>query len=305
MEVIYRIFNKNYLSLTRFAFQTHPNGHRLFQDLDDLITQKDNFIEYIKFEYSTAILYNIIVSIPCLIYFFSRLGNIFSCDSISTLWIFLVSMIKLLEIIPKAVLIYQTIRIGNNSNDAIIASRRLMYMTRSYIFFYNTVLGYILLFCYTIFFLFIRRSNVCDKAPQFYFIINWLIFGFFLRLIISFINYFLHFKYGYNEADSENSNFYKDYNNRVSRDVLEMIETIKLTEENINDHISINEDNERDFCCICMLQFETDESIKLLPCNKKHIFHSNCIDKWLSHNKACPTCRKEINKKTFLKNKFY
>lgn len=305
MEVLYRMFNRNYLRLTRHAFQTHPSGHRMFQDLDDLIGQKDNFIEYIKFEYSTAIFYNIVVSIPSFIYFFTRLWNIAECDLVSTIWIFMVSLIKLVETIPKGVLIYQTIRIGNNSSDPIICSRRLMYMTRSYVFFYNTIMGYVLLISYTFYFLCIRRSNVCDKAPQFYYIINWLVLGFFLRLIISFVNYFLHFKYGVNEADVQNAELYVDYQNRVSPDVLNMIDSVTLSEKNIDDYVPFNEENEREFCSICMLSFQVGEMIKLLPCNRKHIFHKPCIDKWLSHNKSCPTCRKEINKKLIQKNRIY
>jgi Ring finger domain len=305
MDVLLKLVTKNYMNISRFAFQTHPDGHRLFQDLDELLTQKDNFIDYVKFEYTTTIIYNFIVSLPSLFYVLNRFKIIFPCDPFSTIWLFLVSFIKVLELIPKLVLVIQTIRIGNNSNDSTIASRRLMYMTRSNIFFFNTILGYLILILYTIFFLFVRKSSMCEKAPQFYFIINWLIFGFFLRLVISFVNYFLHFKYGVNEADLENANFYKDYNNRVCKDVLDMIESVELNEENINQLVTLNDCGERDFCCICMLQFEIGENIKLLPCNKKHIFHNACIDKWLSHNKNCPTCRKEINKKLFNKNKFY
>lgn len=306
MEAIYRMLNRNYLRLSRHAFQTHPNGHSMFQDLDDLIAQNQNFIEYIKHEYTIAIFYNIVVSIPSFIYFYSRFNNIVSCDWISTLWILVVSCIKILETIPKGVLVYQTMRISNNSTDTIICSRRLMYMTRSYVFFYNTILGYLLLISYTFYFLCIRRSNVCDKAPQFYYIINWLVFGFFFRLIISFVNYFLHFKYGINEADVANADLYVDYQNRVSPEVLNMIESVLLTDDNINAIVPFNqEEKERDVCCICILPFQVSENIKLMPCNKKHIFHNTCIDKWLSHNKACPTCRKEINKKLIQKNRIY
>ncbi len=306
MEAVYRMLNRNYLRLSRHAFQTHPQGHSMFQDLDDLIGQKENFIEYIKFEYSLAIFYNLVVSIPSFIYFYSRFNNILQCDAISTIWIFLVSLIKVLETVPKGVLIYQTVRISNNSSDPIICSRRLMYMTRSYIFFYNTILGYMLLVCYTFYFLCIRRSNICERATQFYYIINWLVFGFFLRLIISFVNYFLHFKYGINEADIQNQDLYVDYQNRVSNEVLNMIECVTLSHNNIDDLVAFNqEENERDVCCICMLPFQLAENIKLMPCNRKHIFHKHCIDKWLSHNKACPTCRKEINKKLLQKNKIY
>ena len=305
MESILRLINQNYLRISRHAFQTNPHGLRMFQDLDDLIGQKKNFIDYIKFEYSLAIFYNLVVSFPSFIYLFTRFNIICNCDLISTIWLFIVSFIKLIETIPKGVLIYLTIHISNNSSDPIICSRRLMYMTRSNIFFYNTILGYVLLVNYTVYFLFfLRHTSPCENAPQFYFIINWLVFGFFLRLIISFINYFLHFKYGVNEADI-NSDLYQDYSNRVPDEVLNMIESVTLDNKNINELIPLTDENERDVCSICITPYREGEVIKLMPCNKKHIFHKCCIDKWLKHNKACPTCRREINKKLINKTKIY
>ena len=305
MEKLTSYCQRIYIKIQRHAFQTHPNGHAMFQDLDDLISQKDNFIAYIKFEYSLAIFYNIILAIPSIIYLCSRFSNVFTCDALSTIWLCLVSLIKVIETFPKSILIYQTIRISTNSNDDIISSRRLMYMTRSNIFFYNTILGYVMLVLYTFYFLCIRRSNVCDNAPQFYYIINWLVFGFFLRLIISFVNYFLHFKYGVNEADIANQNLFTDYNNRVLPEVLNMIESHELTKDNIPNLIPLGEENHIEECAICIYPFEATQIIKILPCNKKHVFHKKCIDKWLGHNKACPTCRKEVSRKTIAMKKIY
>ena len=307
MESIYRTLNSNYLRCYRYAFQTHPRGHSIFRDLDDLICQKDNFIEYIKFEYSLSIFYNLVVAIPSLIYSFSRFSNIIQCDLIATLWILTVSALKLAEIIPKTILIYQTVRISKSSTDHVLCSRRLMYMTRSNVFFYNTSLGFALLLSYTVYFLLFRRTNFCNSVPQFGEIINLLIFGFILRLIISFVNYFLHFKFGVNEADVHNAvDLYENYQNKVPQDVLEMIDSVTLSVDNLDEFIPFNKcDEERDVCCICMLDFRVEETIKLMPCNKKHIFHKVCIYKWLSNNKNCPTCRKEISKKLIMKNKIY
>lgn len=305
MDVIYKLFNINYLNISRFAFQIHPNSQRIFEEIEDeVIIQKDKFTDYIKFEYTTAIIYNIIISIPSLFYFFYHWNDKQSYyEMIPSLWILLVSITKLLEIIPKAVIIYQTIRIGKDSNDELIASRSFLYMTRSYFFFFNTFLGYALLINYGIFFLFIRNTTISSCAPQFYFIFNWLFFGFLLRLIISFINYFLHFKYGLDYIDFEETNFFKAYNNRVSKEVLEAIPTVELSQENLKNVVIVYENNETDLCCICMLQFELKDKVKTLPCDKRHVFHNCCIDKWLSHHKACPTCRKEINKEIAEKRK--
>ena len=299
---IYRVYH----SFQRHAFNTHPRGHSMFQDLDDLISQRENFITYLKFEYSLSIFYNIILAIPSLIYLFTKFGFILKCDPLSTIWLICVSFLKIIEILPKGILIYQTKRISDFSNDPFICTRRLLYMTRSNVFFYNTILGYIMLFLYTFYFLGIRRSNICENAIKFYYIVNWLVFGFFIRLIISFVNYFLHFKYGVNEADIQNNDIYGDMSNKVPASVIEKLEKHLLSNENIK---TLTRDDEKEAvfidCAICLYDFEIGQTIKILPCNRKHMFHDWCVDKWLNRNTKCPTCRKEVNKNSFLKSKIY
>ncbi|KAK8805512.1 hypothetical protein WA158_002168 [Blastocystis sp. Blastoise] len=46
-------------------------------------------------------------------------------------------------------------------------------------------------------------------------------------------------------------------------------------------------------CAICLDDFNDTDMVKVLPCH--HIFHSDCIDKWLIEDKPdCPTCRHPI-----------
>lgn len=53
------------------------------------------------------------------------------------------------------------------------------------------------------------------------------------------------------------------------------------------------ESNEVASCGVCLSEYEMGESLKILPlCS--HYFHQNCIEKWLSINKVCPICRKNV-----------
>jgi hypothetical protein len=45
-------------------------------------------------------------------------------------------------------------------------------------------------------------------------------------------------------------------------------------------------------CTVCLSQFKTRQQIRKLAC--EHVFHKQCIDKWLlSGHPCCPLCRKE------------
>ncbi|XVE86380.1 hypothetical protein DITRI_Ditri18aG0030300 [Diplodiscus trichospermus] len=45
-------------------------------------------------------------------------------------------------------------------------------------------------------------------------------------------------------------------------------------------------------CAVCLSMLENEEMARLLP-NCKHIFHAECIDKWLASHSTCPLCRIE------------
>lgn len=45
-------------------------------------------------------------------------------------------------------------------------------------------------------------------------------------------------------------------------------------------------------CAVCLSAVEDGETARILP-NCKHIFHSECIDKWFGSHSTCPICRTE------------
>ncbi|KAF5829675.1 hypothetical protein DUNSADRAFT_15674, partial [Dunaliella salina] len=46
-----------------------------------------------------------------------------------------------------------------------------------------------------------------------------------------------------------------------------------------------------DSCAVCLELFEVGQAVRVLP-SCGHIFHSTCVDPWLSSSATCPLCRK-------------
>ncbi|KDP37180.1 hypothetical protein JCGZ_06236 [Jatropha curcas] len=45
-------------------------------------------------------------------------------------------------------------------------------------------------------------------------------------------------------------------------------------------------------CCICLNKYIDNEELRELPCS--HVFHVECVDKWLKINASCPLCKSEL-----------
>ncbi|CAE6522568.1 unnamed protein product [Rhizoctonia solani] len=48
-------------------------------------------------------------------------------------------------------------------------------------------------------------------------------------------------------------------------------------------------------CPICILDFEEDDDLRVLPCEGRHRFHKDCVDQWLLElSSSCPLCREDF-----------
>ncbi|KAL0866762.1 hypothetical protein Bca101_045880 [Brassica carinata] len=70
----------------------------------------------------------------------------------------------------------------------------------------------------------------------------------------------------------------------------ELIETLPTRKYKLGSFFSRKRAGER--CVICQLKYKIGEKQMNLPC--KHVYHSECISKWLSINKICPVCNSEV-----------
>ena len=55
---------------------------------------------------------------------------------------------------------------------------------------------------------------------------------------------------------------------------------------------------EHEECVICLEAFEDSHLVTPLPCDKRHYFHSKCIESWSRNNTSCPLCKQEFNLET-------
>lgn len=75
----------------------------------------------------------------------------------------------------------------------------------------------------------------------------------------------------------------------VNRDTISMLH--KVSYQDASHWLSYEE------CTICLLPFNDFQAERLiyLPCNKEHIFHSNCIIDWLKQESNCPLWKAPVN----------
>lgn len=61
----------------------------------------------------------------------------------------------------------------------------------------------------------------------------------------------------------------------------------------------------RETCPICIVDFEDDDDVRILPCEGKHRFHQQCVDPWLLElSSSCPICRQGLCVSWFVQTQF-
>jgi hypothetical protein len=92
-----------------------------------------------------------------------------------------------------------------------------------------------------------------------------------------------------NENDEEN-----DLNLFLKKKNKYILELDEFQFKHLKKYSALKEDK----CPICLQKYKSADIIKEFPC--KHIFHKNCIFRWLKSSNICPICKhdlsEEINK---------
>jgi hypothetical protein len=76
----------------------------------------------------------------------------------------------------------------------------------------------------------------------------------------------------------------------TSESVLQKLKSFKLTDK----YCKKNEKKQLELpnCCVCIMDIAKGKDTIMLPCG--HMFHSDCIKKWLETKCSCPMCRFDL-----------
>ena len=89
----------------------------------------------------------------------------------------------------------------------------------------------------------------------------------------------------YDDGENDEENDQELFLKKRNQFILELNE---FQYKHLKKYSEINEDK----CAICLQKFKGADIIKEFPCH--HIFHKNCIFKWLKKSNVCPLCKHDI-----------
>ncbi|SOV12196.1 RING zinc finger protein, putative [Plasmodium gaboni] len=97
----------------------------------------------------------------------------------------------------------------------------------------------------------------------------------------------------------ENIKIYDDQNNDNNDDIIissdkDMSNESQDDTNNYSDHDNQIYNQNDDVCSICMMNYINKDDVMIMPCDKRHFFHVNCLTKWLYKSQVCPICRTNI-----------
>ena len=106
--------------------------------------------------------------------------------------------------------------------------------------------------------------------------------------------------YGNNNIASENNEEYMNQNELfIEKKKKFILELDEFQFKHLEKYSALKEEK----CPICLQKYKGADMIKEFPC--KHIFHKECIFKWLNKSNVCPLCKYDISdnvNKVVLKN---
>jgi len=116
----------------------------------------------------------------------------------------------------------------------------------------------------------------------------WIIISALMAVAICYFSVFLPF---------ENRGSSHELGSRISQRFGNSISYIKVLDSTIKkkyEELDETQKSSMDQCAICLNSFTDEDQVVELKCDKKHIFHEQCIKDWLKRKLECPLCKEEV-----------
>ena len=103
--------------------------------------------------------------------------------------------------------------------------------------------------------------------------IEYLIFLFFFILICV-----------YNRRDDDDDDLRQSLLPQKESEEKEILEQVTIDKNNLYNYNN---------CCICLENYKEDDTAVITGC--EHIYHKDCLQKWINNKNSCPLCNKKLN----------
>lgn len=277
-----RRFQSIQLIINDYFLQPQNHLYTINYDLRNMIiNDPEHVYRYFQFEYKISLLYSI--ALMLCIYALLNIEFVgtfkhFRPD-LFKYWLYLGLILNGTNILCKFITLHYLRK--TVSQHKIIMIHLLMILVKSYCFNMNSKASFALYvyYVFTIWRYFVNfnsRNRIDLGVILLHIVVSTII----LRLINHVMRYFLEFKFM-----DRNIVYVQNYNQRLSHDRIDSFEVITLTkDDNIN----------KQQCGICLMNFNINEKITILPCSDKHRFHKSCSDFLFRNHYQCPYCRKKL-----------
>lgn len=268
----------SFLSLIeRTAFKVPSNNLQSLNMVNELILHPFLFIPYLYQELLNAFSFNLIYFLLFLLYLPQNLPQSLICDPWMGFWLLSLCLLNTCLVLPKLLLIWKLRSLGLDE-DRINLSRGLWLFVRCNAFELNAKIskGIFVLHLFGLLRLGHINTKACEESQIYLY--SAISFSFVLRVGFS----LLSFKRTFSKENLE----------REEGLSLKQLKGLKINEL---ERDFKEKYHGQEFCSICLEEFKEKESIRVIECPGRHIYHVECIDKWLGGKKTCPNCNYQIN----------
>ena len=244
--------------------------------LNHLICHPNLLYRYLKSEMKTTLYFNMVFAVLLVWYIPMYLQMACETDNILAFWLIALTIMNVV-VIPAKILILKKLACFALTEDRINLSRSLWLFIRCKVFSMASKVSQATFFVYLagafrIWQLYLKK-DIENMENHFIGVCFLIILGFILRVILSFVKFYFIFHPKILEKEE----------GLLKGD----LKLLRVEEYN---HEIMEKFKDKNECAICCEEFKLKEKIRIMSCPGKHLFHVECIDKWLSTKKTCPTC---------------